>query len=62
MFEYIEVFYNRQRLRSGVGYRTPVEARASMERITMRSAAWRSDLTPPLRGGKSIGVDQQNSG
>jgi transposase InsO family protein len=39
VFEYIEVFYNRQRLHSGVGYRTPAEARASMEGITMRSAA-----------------------
>src|SRR5688572_3852301 len=39
VFEYIEVFYNRQRLHSGVGYRTPAEARASMEGITMHSAA-----------------------
>ncbi|RKK04119.1 hypothetical protein EBE87_23780 [Pseudoroseomonas wenyumeiae] len=39
VFEYIEVFYNRQRLHSGVGYRTPAEARVSMEGITMRSAA-----------------------
>ena len=39
VFEYIEVFYNRQRLHSGVGYRTPAEARASMEGIAMRSAA-----------------------
>ena len=39
VFEYIEIFYNRQRLHSGVGYRAPVEARASMEAIAMRAAA-----------------------
>ena len=39
VFEYIEVFYNRQRLHSGVGYRTPAEARAHMLRSTMPMAA-----------------------
>ena len=39
MFEYVEIFYNRQRLHSALGYRTPVEARASMEGITMPKAA-----------------------
>jgi transposase InsO family protein len=38
-FEYLEIFYNRQRLHSGLGYRTPAEARASMEGVTMRAAA-----------------------
>jgi transposase InsO family protein len=32
-------FYNRQRLHSAIGYRTPAEARASMEAIAMRAAA-----------------------
>src|SRR3954463_14840089 len=39
VFEYVEVFYNRQRLHSGLGYRTPAEARADMEGITMLAAA-----------------------
>jgi putative transposase len=30
VFDYIEVFYNRQRVHSGVGYCTPLEARAKM--------------------------------
>ena len=39
VFDYIEVFYNRQRLHSALGYRTPLEVRASMEGITMPKAA-----------------------
>ena len=39
VFEYIEIFYNRQRLHSALAYRTPVEVRASMEGVTTRSAA-----------------------
>ena len=39
VFDYVEVFYNRQRLHSAIGYRTPAEARTSMEGITMPAAA-----------------------
>ena len=39
VFDYVEVFYNRQRLHSALGYRTPAEARASIEGITMLRAA-----------------------
>jgi putative transposase len=39
VFEDIEVFYNRKRLHSGLGYRTPAEARANMEKTITRVAA-----------------------
>ena len=39
VFDHIEVFHNRQRLHSSLGYRTPAEARADMEGIGMRAAA-----------------------
>jgi putative transposase len=39
VFDYIEVFYNRQRLSSAIGYRTPVQARADMAKASIAMAA-----------------------
>ncbi len=39
VFDDVEVFSNRQRLHAALGYRTPAEARAGMEEITMSLAA-----------------------
>ena len=39
LFDYLEIFYNRQRLHSGLGYRTPAEARAEMSEVRIRVAA-----------------------
>jgi transposase InsO family protein len=39
VFDYIEVFYNRQRLHSRIGYRTPVQARTEMSEVSIGSAA-----------------------
>jgi putative transposase len=38
VFDYVEVLYNRQRLHSALGYKTPAEARARLEGITMLGA------------------------
>jgi putative transposase len=39
VFDHVEVFHNRRRLHSGIGYRTPAEARASTQGIAMQAAA-----------------------
>ena len=39
VFGYIEIFYNRQRLHSAVGYRTPAEARKAMLEVRVPAAA-----------------------
>jgi transposase InsO family protein len=39
VFDYIEVFYNRQRLHSRIGYQTPVQARANMTEVSIAMAA-----------------------
>src|SRR3954468_9231869 len=49
VFESIEVFYDRQRLHSALGYRTPAEARASMAAITLRQGK-RMKVCDPMTG------------
>lgn len=39
VFECVGVFRNRQRLHSGLGYRTPAEARTVMSEVGIRRAA-----------------------
>jgi putative transposase len=39
LFDYLEVFYNRQRLHSNLGYRTPAEVRAEMAEVRIRMIA-----------------------
>jgi putative transposase len=39
VFEYVEIFYNRQRLHSRIGYRTPAQAREDMAKVSIGMAA-----------------------
>ena len=39
LFDYLEIFYNRQHLHSGLGYRTTAEARAVTSEVRIRMAA-----------------------
>src|SRR5215213_8167129 len=39
VFDYIEIFYNRQRLHYGIGYRTPDEARVAIGAEAVMSLA-----------------------
>jgi putative transposase len=39
VFDYVEIFCNRQRLHSRIGYRTPAQARADMTKIVVNMAA-----------------------
>jgi putative transposase len=37
VLDYLEIFYNRQRLHAGLGYRTPAEARAAGHPVPLPS-------------------------
>ena len=52
LFEYIEIFYNRRRRHSGVGYRTPAQAHAEIAHESRRM----TDVAPgPVWRGKVNG-------
>ncbi len=38
IFEYVEIYYNRQRLHSSIGYLTPVEFEEEFDGQTLRAA------------------------
>jgi putative transposase len=38
LFDYLEILYNDQCLHSGLGYRTPAEARTAMSAVSTRMA------------------------
>jgi hypothetical protein len=52
IFDYIEIFYNRQRRRSSLGYRTPIEHELLSQR-TLETAASQPPRPEPERWGGS---------
>ena len=51
LFDYIEVFYNRQRLHSGIGYKTPVQAYQPVDEVCPGRSRHRLILwSPGLKG------------
>jgi len=52
IFEYMEVFYNRQRLHSSLGYRTPAEYEEAISRGVSKYHSPRKNARPPSAGAR----------
>jgi putative transposase len=46
IFDYIEIFHNRQRRHSALGYRTPIEYELSFTNDTLTAVSWPQRLEP----------------
>ena len=46
IFDYIEIFHNRQRRYSAFGYSTPIEYELSFDNDTVRAVGWPPRLEP----------------